>query len=121
MANKNVARQRWKKSIRDHIEAVPQDAVKRNVTLVYRLRGEGYRFDEETGYWFYIADEKERHESIEAYQRERAGAQALLKEAEAQRKEAKRKSQIKVVSVEPGHRRHISIRHTGPTTKISTG
>lgn len=108
MANKNVARQRWKKSIRDHIEAVPEDAVKRNPTLVYRLRGEGYYFDQETGWWYYETNEEKRNALILDFKKERAQARSVAREQARLQRDERRKRTIKIVSDKVGRKRQYT-------------
>jgi hypothetical protein len=105
MANKSNARKRWRKAIDSHVEAVPGSVTKAWNTLTYRLRGEGYAYDKETDFWYYVLEEDKRAEAIEAYRKERAAAQQLAREAQLksrEERERKRRERVKLTVITAG-------------------
>ncbi len=98
MANKSNARKRWRKAVEHHIEAIPGSVTRAWNTLTYRLRGEGYYYDKETDFWYYILEEDKRDEAIKAYQSERLEATRLARESEREarhERERKRRERVK--------------------------
>jgi hypothetical protein len=105
MANKSNARKRWRKAIDNHVEAVPGSVTKAWSTLIYRLRGEGYAYDKETDFWYYILEEESRAKEIERYRMERASAQQLAREAQLksrEERERKRRERVKLTVISAG-------------------
>lgn len=91
--HKAGARRRWKRSIHMKVDAVPGSIVRAFSTLVYRLRGEGYEYDQETDHWYRITEEDRRVEAIQAYQAERREAKRIQDEDTQRRKtEAREKA-----------------------------
>ncbi|HEY2810507.1 MAG TPA: hypothetical protein VGJ00_03860 [Rhabdochlamydiaceae bacterium] len=103
MAHKHGARKRWKQAIAGKIEAVPGTVVKSFSTLVYRLRGEGYQYDQETDFWYYITNPEERDAAIEAYRKEREEAKretaALTRQVKEERRRSANRGQIKLTTI----------------------
>ena|SRR5882672_11561417 len=101
--HKHGARKRWKQAINAHIQQVPGSVVKSFNTLTYRLRGEGYEYDQETDFWFFIEDKEERLGKIAEYQAERAEARRIQDEEIRRREDeariAARKGKIKTIVI----------------------
>jgi len=96
--HKQGARKRWRKAIDSHIEAVPGSVTKAFSTLVYRLRGGGYEYDEETDHWYYIKEEDRREAAVKQYQAERAEANRIQAEETHRKKAEARRKRIKLTS-----------------------